>query len=189
VDHSGLRRGHGAPVSEGDHEKEKAVADDGGWDRRSLLRGAAVVAGAAATAPLLGEAATAQAGGSDADALFKAGKFEQAGRAYEEVLRKDPDNAHAARQRGYVALLSNRFAEAEKYLTMALELVPGDVETTSCWATATSGKTNSPSPGCMCPLASGVPPADTVRAASAPGSTATTRRGEMAAGIVIRRVG
>ncbi|NUS07942.1 MAG: twin-arginine translocation signal domain-containing protein, partial [Nonomuraea sp.] len=28
------------------------MADDGKWDRRSLLRGAAVVAGAAATAPL-----------------------------------------------------------------------------------------------------------------------------------------
>jgi tetratricopeptide (TPR) repeat protein len=110
-------------------KREKAVADDGEWDRRSLLRGAAVVAGAAAAVPLLGEAATAQAGSSDADALFKAGKFQQAGRAYEEILRKDPDNAHAARQRGYVALLSNRFAEAEKYLTMALELAPGDEET------------------------------------------------------------
>ncbi|MEU3169874.1 twin-arginine translocation signal domain-containing protein [Streptosporangium sp. NPDC006930] len=28
------------------------MADNGAWDRRSLLRGAAVVAGAAATAPL-----------------------------------------------------------------------------------------------------------------------------------------
>jgi hypothetical protein len=51
--------------------------NDGKWGRRSLLRGAAVLAGAAATAPLLGggaaSAATALAGSGDADALFKAG--------------------------------------------------------------------------------------------------------------------
>jgi tetratricopeptide (TPR) repeat protein len=105
------------------------VANDGQWDRRSLLRGAAVVAGAAATVPLLGEAARAQASTSDADALFKAGKFEQAGRAYEEILQKDPTNLHAARQRGYVGLLSNKFPEAEKYLEMALKLAPDDNET------------------------------------------------------------
>jgi tetratricopeptide (TPR) repeat protein len=105
------------------------VANDGEWDRRSLLRGAAVVAGAAATAPLLGGTARAQAGSSDADTLFKAGKFEQAGRAYEEILQKDPANLHAARQRGYVGLLSNKFPDAEKYLTMAVKLAPGDNET------------------------------------------------------------
>ncbi|MBG6092469.1 tetratricopeptide repeat protein [Actinomadura viridis] len=105
------------------------MADDGGWDRRSLLRGAAVVAGAAATTPLLGGAATAQARSGDADALFKAGNFEQAGRAYEEILKVDPTNVHAARRRGYVGLLANRFPEAEKYLTMALELAPSDKET------------------------------------------------------------
>jgi hypothetical protein len=129
MDHSGPCRGHGVPASEGDHEKEKAVANDGEWDRRSLLRGAAVVAGAAATAPLLGKAATAQADSSDADALFKAGQFEEAGRAYEEILKKDPTNLQAARQRGYIGLLSNKFPEAEKYLTMALKLSPNDTET------------------------------------------------------------
>jgi hypothetical protein len=127
--HSGPCRGHGVPASEGDHEQEKAVANDGKWDRRSLLRGAAVVAGAAATTPLLAGAAAAQADSSDADALFKAGKFEQAGRAYEEILKKDPANVNAARQRGYVGLLSNKFPEAEKYLTMALKLAPSDKET------------------------------------------------------------
>ncbi|WP_329246426.1 aspartyl protease family protein [Actinoallomurus sp. NBC_01490] len=66
---------------------------------------------------------------SDADALFKAGKFEQAGRAYEEILKQDPTNLNAARQRGYVGLLANRFPEAEKYLTMALEIAPGDKDT------------------------------------------------------------
>ncbi|MGI5226635.1 tetratricopeptide repeat protein [Actinoallomurus sp. CA-142502] len=106
------------------------MAKDGEWDRRSLLRGAAVVAGAAAAAPLLGNAAPARAASSsDADALFKAGKFEEAGRAYEEILKTDPTNLNAARQRGYVGLLSNRFPEAEKYLTMALKLEPGDKQT------------------------------------------------------------
>ncbi|WUI00452.1 tetratricopeptide repeat protein [Spirillospora sp. NBC_00431] len=105
------------------------MAVDGEWDRRSLLRGAAVVAGAAATTPLLGKAVTARADIGDADALFRAGKFEQAGRAYEEILKKDPKNVHAARQRGYVGLLSNRFPEAEKYLTMALGLSPDDKQT------------------------------------------------------------
>jgi len=88
-----------------------------------------VLAGAAATVPLLGKAAAALAGGDDADALFKAGKFEEAGRAYEEILKKDPTNVHAAQQRGYVGLLSNRFPEAEKYLTMALKLAPEDKNT------------------------------------------------------------
>ncbi|MFG2005114.1 tetratricopeptide repeat protein [Spirillospora sp. NPDC048911] len=105
------------------------MAKDGEWDRRSLLRGAAVAAGAAATVPLLGKAATAQTRGGDADALFRAGKFEQAGRAYEAILKTDPKNVHAARQRGYVGLLSNRFPEAEKYLKTALELAPADKET------------------------------------------------------------
>ncbi|MEV4091308.1 tetratricopeptide repeat protein [Streptosporangium saharense] len=103
------------------------MTDDGKWDRRSLLRGAAVLTGAAATAPLLGGTATALAD-SDADALFKAGKFERAGRAYEEILRKDPGNLRAARQRGYVGLLSNRFPEAEKYLRLAVSLAPDDKE-------------------------------------------------------------
>lgn len=89
-----------------------------------MLRGAAVLA----AAPLLGGAATAGAD-PDADALFNAGHFEQAGRAYERILKADPANLRAARQRGYVGLLANNFPDAEKYLTMALELAPGDRDT------------------------------------------------------------
>ncbi|RCG26855.1 hypothetical protein DQ384_28670 [Sphaerisporangium album] len=102
------------------------MANDVNRDRRSLLRGAAVLAGAAATAPLSGGAAAAPAGSSDADALFKAGKFEQAGRVYEEILKNDPKNLHAARRRGYVGLLANRFPDAEKYLKIAITLAPDD---------------------------------------------------------------
>jgi tetratricopeptide (TPR) repeat protein len=105
------------------------VTKDGQWNRRSLLRGAAVLAGVAATVPLLEGVATALAASDDADALFKAGKFEQAGRAYERILKADPTNLHAARQRGYVGLLANRFPDAEKYLTMALNLAPDDTDT------------------------------------------------------------
>jgi hypothetical protein len=87
------------------------------------------MAGTAATAPLLGESAMAQAGpNSEADALFKAGEFEQASRAYEEILKQDPGNVRAARQRGYVGLLSNKFPDAEKYLNMAITLAPDDKE-------------------------------------------------------------
>ncbi|MEU4227905.1 aspartyl protease family protein [Nonomuraea sp. NPDC026600] len=105
------------------------MANDRKWDRRSLFRGAAVLAGATAAAPLLGKAATALADSGDADALFKAGKFEEAGRAYEEILKTDPTNLHVARQRGHVGLLSNRFPDAEKYLKMAFNLAPDDKQT------------------------------------------------------------
>lgn len=64
-------------------ERSDALTENGRWDRRSVLRAVAVMAGAAAIAPLLGEPAMAQAGpSSGADALFRAGEFEQAGRAY-----------------------------------------------------------------------------------------------------------
>ena len=88
-----------------------------------------MVAGAAAATPLLGGARRAHADGSGADVLFQAGNFEAAGRAYEEILKTDPNNVHAARQRGYVGLLGNKFPDAEKYLTMALDLAPDDKQT------------------------------------------------------------
>ena len=94
-----------------------------------MLRAVAGIAGAAATAPLLGQAAAAQAdGGGDADALFKAGEFERAGRAYEDILKKDSRTMQAPRRRGYVALLANQFPDAEKYLKTAIELAPDDKE-------------------------------------------------------------
>lgn len=96
------------------------MVGDGKWDRRSVLKAAGLVAVAAAIAPGVAWAAT------DADALFRAGKFEQAGRAYEEIPRGDPGNVRAASQRGYVGLLANKFADAEKYLRTAVELAPGD---------------------------------------------------------------
>jgi hypothetical protein len=90
-----------------------------------------MVAGAVMATPLLGGTATALAstGAGDADALFKAGKFDEAGRAYEEILKTDPTNLNAARQRGFIGLLANKFPDAEKYLTMARNLAPNDQQT------------------------------------------------------------
>jgi hypothetical protein len=95
-------------------------------DRRRGIAGIGLAAGSAAVAPLLHASVGAAAEGTDPDALLKAGRFDEAARGYEEILQKDPNNAHAVRQRGYIALLSNRFADAEKYLTLAVRLAPDD---------------------------------------------------------------
>jgi hypothetical protein len=99
--------------------------------RRRLMgyTGAAALAGA--MGPLLG-AGTGHAGaaapepGSTPDALVVEGRFAEADCDYAEILRKDPKNAHAAGRRGEIALLSNRFAAAEKFLTAAVGLAPAE---------------------------------------------------------------
>ncbi|WP_188196727.1 retropepsin-like aspartic protease [Nonomuraea sp. SYSU D8015] len=93
-------------------------------DRRALLRGAAMIAAAGAVLPTTGIAAAAA---TDADELFKKGEFDEAARGYRRLLREDPENAHASAQLGYIALLSNRFAAAERHLSTATTLDPGDV--------------------------------------------------------------
>ncbi|SEG62913.1 Aspartyl protease [Nonomuraea solani] len=97
-------------------------------NRRAFLRrtGLAVAAGAVLSpaAPALPAAAEAD---GDADALFKAGRFAAAERGYRSRLRAQPRDARALAQLGYLALLSNRFEEAEKRLSKALDLEPGDV--------------------------------------------------------------
>ena len=96
-----------------------------GWSRRTMMRRAGLVAGAAAVLPMVGgwDPASADA---DPDALFKAGRFAEADRGYARILRGNPNDAHATVQRGYVALLSNRFVEAENFLTRAIALAPDD---------------------------------------------------------------
>jgi hypothetical protein len=103
-------------------------------ERRAFLRlGGMAAAGAAL--PLLGQtpqpssvpAATARdASPADPDQLFQAGWFAAADRGYAGQLRQDPGNEHALAQRGYIALLSNQFADAQKFLTQAIRLAPGD---------------------------------------------------------------
>ncbi|MEJ3749145.1 aspartyl protease family protein [Actinomycetes bacterium KLBMP 9797] len=94
-----------------------------GWDRRGFMRRTGLAAGAAAVLPLAGAWDSATAG-ADPDGLFRAGRFAEADRGYARILRTDPTDAHATTQRGYVALLSNRFPEAERFLTRAVELAP-----------------------------------------------------------------
>ncbi|MEU0510650.1 aspartyl protease family protein [Amycolatopsis sp. NPDC006125] len=84
---------------------------------------------ATATVPLV-TSGLANATEADPDRLFRAGSFDAADRGYAKLLRRDPANARAAAQRGYIALLHNRFPDAERCLSRALELVPGDVDTT-----------------------------------------------------------
>jgi aspartyl protease/tetratricopeptide repeat protein len=105
-------------------------------DRRAFLRRAGLAVGVGAALPLLGAAGgTAAAGvgaraatgssgsgggGPDPDELFWAGRFAEAERGYRAILRRHPRDAHANAQVGYVALLSNRFGDAERYLSAAI---------------------------------------------------------------------
>ncbi|MFI0942851.1 aspartyl protease family protein [Streptomyces sp. NPDC021020] len=103
-----------------------------GLDRRGFLRRAGLLAGAGTVLPLLGAAAgpTASAAGTadgDPDQLFQAGEFAAAGRIYARQLHRDPGNAHAAGQLGYIDLLSNRFTRAEHLLGRAQRLAPDDM--------------------------------------------------------------
>lgn len=101
-------------------------------DRREFLRRGGMAAAAGAALPLLGPAQQASPPGAaacpppDPDQLFQAGMFDAADRGYARELRQNPDDAHALAQRGYLALLSNRFGPAETFLTEALQLTPDD---------------------------------------------------------------
>jgi predicted aspartyl protease len=112
------------------NDEERAVRDEF-MGRRGFLRAAGVTAGAAAVLGPAGadRAFAARAGGPAAvgpDQLFQDGLFAAADEGYAAVLRKDPRDAHAWAQRGYIALLSNRFADTERFLGRAIELAPGD---------------------------------------------------------------
>ncbi|MEV4066320.1 aspartyl protease family protein [Nonomuraea dietziae] len=94
-------------------------------DRRGFLQGAGLTL---AALPIWGSGLnSAAAAGSSADQLFKAGRFDSADRAYARLLREDPDNVHAIAQRGYIALLANRFGSAERFLARAVSLAPSDI--------------------------------------------------------------
>jgi hypothetical protein len=102
-------------------------------DRRTFLHGAGVALGAATLLPLATQPARAEAtpdgapaASTDPDELFRTGHFAAADAGYRRILREDPDSAHALAQRGYIALLSNRFTVSERFLRRAIELVPTD---------------------------------------------------------------
>jgi tetratricopeptide (TPR) repeat protein len=93
--------------------------------RRAVLCGAGAAAALSAVAPMTA-ARAATASDSDADKLFTEGYFAAADQAYAAVLRQDPADAYAWAQRGYIALLSNRFAAAERFLSRAIKLNSSD---------------------------------------------------------------
>jgi hypothetical protein len=101
-------------------------------DRREFLRRGSMAAAAGAALPLLGSqlqgspARAATTSPTDPDQLFAAGWFDAADRGYARQLHQDPDDAHALAQRGYIALLSNRFGAAEMFLARALQVAPDD---------------------------------------------------------------
>jgi hypothetical protein len=95
-----------------------------GVARRDFLAAGAVL-GAAAFVP--GPARPAiGTGGADPDQLFQDGRFAAADQGFAQLLRADPRDEHAWALRGYIALLDNRLADAERFLTRALALAPGD---------------------------------------------------------------
>lgn len=96
--------------------------------RREFLRACGVVLGTAAVLPVVhdGGAVAAVGMGSDPDQLFQDGRFAAADRGYARQLMKDPGNAHAWAQRGYIALLSNRLDDTARFLSTAIKLAPGD---------------------------------------------------------------
>lgn len=64
-----------------------------------------------------------------AEILFREGKFEEAKQQLAEIIKSDSKNFGAYFRLGNIAVLSNQFAEAEKYLDKALELKPDDQST------------------------------------------------------------
>ncbi|WP_084773238.1 retropepsin-like aspartic protease [Nonomuraea candida] len=99
--------------------------------RRSVLAAAAALAVAGPLGAAIADPHAAHAertAGADPDQLFRAGRFAAADAGYRRILARHPDHAHALAQRGYIALLSNRYADTERFLTRAIELAPGDNE-------------------------------------------------------------
>ncbi|GAA2608243.1 hypothetical protein GCM10010411_48090 [Actinomadura fulvescens] len=86
-------------------------------NRRKFLQRAGLAAAVGTMLPLLGaggeRAFAAVPSSADPDKLFKDGPFKRAEHGYRRLLRENADNAHAAAQIGYIALLSNRFADAK----------------------------------------------------------------------------
>ncbi|MEU8365315.1 aspartyl protease family protein [Nonomuraea sp. NPDC048882] len=102
-----------------------------GLDRRQFLQRAALAAGVGAALPLLGMGGASAIAAApwladDPDQLFKSGHFKRAEQGYRRRLKENADNAQAAAQIGYIALLSNRFADAERFLKRAVSLKPDD---------------------------------------------------------------
>lgn len=73
---------------------------------------------------LTNSVAQSQSGAESADSLFKAGKFAEAEKLYAKAVADDAKNYQATLRLGHLALLSNKFDEAQRWLTKAAELKP-----------------------------------------------------------------
>ncbi len=63
-----------------------------------------------------------------ANRLFQAGKFADAEKIYAQIVARNPRDDYAVQQLGYIALLSNRLAEAHKWLQKAISLKPDNTD-------------------------------------------------------------
>src|SRR5215813_621147 len=64
-----------------------------------------------------------------AENLFREGKFDEAEKQLKKIIETDSKNFDALLRLGNIALLSNRFSEAQKVLNKALELKLDDQST------------------------------------------------------------
>jgi Flp pilus assembly protein TadD len=109
--------------------------------RRESLRASGTVLGLAAILPLAdASTAHATANGPDPDQLFQDGRFAAADRGYARLLEKDPGDAHAWAQRGYIALLSNRFGDTEQFLGQATPCRCRGSRTATCGRMTSPGR-------------------------------------------------
>ncbi|MGB2986467.1 MAG: aspartyl protease family protein [Phycisphaerae bacterium] len=60
------------------------------------------------------------------DGLFRTGQFAEAEKAYQAAVAEDDTDSRAVLRLGEIALLSNRFEEAERHLKRAIKLRPDD---------------------------------------------------------------
>jgi Aspartyl protease/Tetratricopeptide repeat len=69
-----------------------------------------------------------QATDATADQLFRFGKFAEAAAQYRQVAEQNPSDYHATLQVGRIALLANRYADAEMWLQKANALKPDETD-------------------------------------------------------------
>ena len=73
-------------------------------------------------------AAQSSTADDSADRLFQAGQFVRAAEQYAQLVAANPDDYLAVLGLGRIALLSNKFKDAEKYLEQAIALRPSETD-------------------------------------------------------------
>ena len=65
---------------------------------------------------------------NSANRIFQLGKFAESGKVYARIAAQNPKDYSAILQLGRIALLSNRFDDARKWLEKAITLKPGEAD-------------------------------------------------------------